>query len=442
MATREQIRDWYQSVASPALRARGIAADEHLKAALDGLDEDEAAPLPIGLLGPSGVGKSTLINALLSERLSILPSGGVGPYTANLLRIRHATDPYFEVRYRGSSYIRGLQSTISRADRPDLLRLARLLVTGNQFSATEPSVLLELLRACEGGATSLVGDPQVRRCLGDLKRAQQTGDGDDPRRRWSAGLDLPEFLRTLHQHVAGHLSPLVDSAVIGWDAPVLATGVELLDLPGVGVANDVYAHRTRSWAQTDTGLLLLVDRAGITDKAAEILQRWLQLNSPDLVQRRLLIAITRLDLSADELRRRRRQARTSGATSWTGCLREVRGEAIAMVREQLRQQFRDSALDSLAARVQVHAVAPTEYQRIHRRDPEDPSRLSDPADTGVPGLARAIRRAGLLHVPVIAAALDLLGAAEDHEAFDFDLPLNKQDLRGELDAPIAGARRQ
>lgn len=55
--------------------------------------------LAVCFLGNSGVGKSTLINAIVGGTQGVVPSGGVGPLTAQAIVVRHSDVPYFEVKY-------------------------------------------------------------------------------------------------------------------------------------------------------------------------------------------------------------------------------------------------------------------------------------------------------------------------------------------------------
>src|ERR1700733_10523772 len=92
--------EWYKQRAHPFLQ-NNISEDK-----LDAFDKDNArlersiqrseAELSVCFLGNSGVGKSTLINAVIGGEQSVVPSGGVGPLTAQALVVRYGGQPRFE----------------------------------------------------------------------------------------------------------------------------------------------------------------------------------------------------------------------------------------------------------------------------------------------------------------------------------------------------------
>jgi GTP-binding protein EngB required for normal cell division len=100
----EQLIEWYQT------RARCVL-ERHRPEKIDEFDRDckrlQAAAAVLGhdlsvcFLGSSGVGKSTLINALVADGETVVPAGGVGPLTAQALIVRYGEQLKLEVVYHG-----------------------------------------------------------------------------------------------------------------------------------------------------------------------------------------------------------------------------------------------------------------------------------------------------------------------------------------------------
>jgi len=70
---------------------------ERLRHRIETLDTE----LVVCFLGSSGVGKSTLLNAIVNDDQPLVPSGGIGPLTAQALVVRYAPQPRLEVEYHG-----------------------------------------------------------------------------------------------------------------------------------------------------------------------------------------------------------------------------------------------------------------------------------------------------------------------------------------------------
>lgn len=212
---------------------------------------DEDAPVrvaQIGVLGLAGVGKSSLLNALLTPEMQLLPAGGVGPLTARVVRLGHREELMFRVAY------------------------------GEGDAAPPPSIhpLLQQGRW--------------------LRRREQPST----------------FHRLLRAHAAGELAPFCREIEVGCPAELLSQGVELVDLPGLGAFADARAMVTLQQLQTLDGLVLVVDRAGLPETVLNalvksgFLQRWLN------GEAQALIAVAKLDEIASSARdsadRRRRWA--------------------------------------------------------------------------------------------------------------------------------------
>jgi hypothetical protein len=195
---------WYEKKVRPFLVDNldedKIGAFDKDHSSLKRATELSKTELSVCFLGNSGVGKSTLINAIIDGRRAVVPSGGVGPLTAQALVVRHNERAGFEVEYHTAGQLLktvfGLEQMYkSELDRPisaqddlesseeleeadlveleppsdseneaqsgfDQLRLekrqnlrrrAQLLVTGRQDEERELKYLLDSLREAAGG---------------------------------------------------------------------------------------------------------------------------------------------------------------------------------------------------------------------------------------------------------------------------------------------------
>ena len=98
----EKIQAWFQKRVRPFLESvqpEKVADLDRDLEKLVGVARLVPSELAVCFLGNSGVGKSTLINATVGGSTTVLPSGGIGPLTAQALTVRHAEQPRFEVQY-------------------------------------------------------------------------------------------------------------------------------------------------------------------------------------------------------------------------------------------------------------------------------------------------------------------------------------------------------
>jgi hypothetical protein len=256
------------------------------------------ADVAVCFLGPSGIGKSTIINAVVGGSQSVVPSGGVGPLTAQALVVRSRPTRRLEVEYHGRVRILrtvfGLQQMFKaelgsvenqetllgleevaedelpedaeavttdedieaepdanagrQERREQFRRSAQLLVTGSQDDDRELRYLLDALAEAAGGKRVWGTEPDpadtarlegIRRALSLAKEGSTfVLDGAEPDE---------VFQQSLHEHATGYLAPLIKNLTLDWPSSELTDDITLVDLPGVGVVRDVHADVTRKW---------------------------------------------------------------------------------------------------------------------------------------------------------------------------------------------------
>jgi energy-coupling factor transporter ATP-binding protein EcfA2 len=443
--------DWYREHVRPIVTQLDLARAEEWDIEIDRLVGDVAKPLPettVCFLGSSGVGKSTLINALAGGTEAILPAGGVGPLTAQALEVRYAGHPRFIAHYHPPSQLNrlvfGIQQAFSaelrehfggaltpvidlelpdRADVQDELdagntsglsrrdeyrKQARLLVTGNQEGESDLPYLLGALRAVIDAGDTDLGQfrAEDRDRIERLRRAADAGRKDQPF-VVDETASIADFRKELKDHAAGFLAPLIRKLKVEYPADFLNGGASLVDLPGVGVAGDVYRRVTTEWVRAKARVIVLVvDRSGITDAAADLLRssgffnRLLYASvSPDEDPVSLLIAVTRVDDVAAEMRRNDR------SRSRLDYFRLLRDDLERQMRRQLGEQLAtvqrqgDASLsanerqliDRIVNEVEIHPLSAIEYRKLLIDDVEDQPFIRAARETGVPGLQDTLR---------------------------------------------------
>jgi hypothetical protein len=309
-----QILEAYEARGRPLLQSLGArelpqidAAAEVLRLALA-----QQRALRVGFLGESQVGKSSIINALVGQR--VLPSGGVGPLTAQETTIAHASAPAVRVKYHGRARLNAFRLALERyvGSLGELPPGTEAPPEGAEGEAGAYGIL-DFRRPEEGSGEDASGAQDERRKVGeyllsqarlmlgvapevprsevlDLVRALVARDEPkvpaamrervlELRRRVEgteefsrASLGAREFNQALRLRAAGWLSPLVAELHVTLDMQLLEA-MELVDLPGVGVVGDPAGRVAEEFVRTRADALVIVMRNnGLTEQVARLLE--------------------------------------------------------------------------------------------------------------------------------------------------------------------------
>jgi GTP-binding protein EngB required for normal cell division len=459
----QELLSWFEQSARPFLERVAkdrLAALENDFARLNRL-MTESDKVTVCFLGNSGIGKSTLLNALAAGASQILPAGGIGPLTAQATEVHYSPVPSFEVTYHPRKHLwqvafaiesrlthqekaakKGKQAKVEDEQVSDLqvgldeearneallaaqhevpadsdapnhdpldanIKQAKQIITGNQFSDKPLHYLVDALRlACDiKPRWHSAIDPDDLKRIERIKQILKLAKEDRTHSRKQED-NKNAFMEEMKDHAAGFLSPLIERIKVGWPSKLLESGVVLVDLPGVGIAQDSYRDITKHYVREKArAVILVVDRAGPTESTVELLRSsgyWDRLvgaaDDPESDPCSMLITVTKVDdVASEEWRnlpdnndapkpkKREIFARLieefkprmrSQITDQLGKIGPSDNEAVQTAREQARK----SILDSL----EIHPVSAPELRKLLLDNEEDRAFLQNEAQTGLP----------------------------------------------------------
>lgn len=395
-------------------KLRGLLVEHGLPDAIESIDRSEEnlraaigrdTTLSIGFLGESQVGKSSIINALVGHR--VLPSGGIGPLTAQATAVSYRNRNGFEVKYHGRDRLNqmrlviqtalvrqgslsweiddpearqnhDLQLEIEREEGPpkessktdQFIASVRLMLRHSDVPEPETlsnEAILNALRLMQGqppiGASPEI-EPfmpaimRVRAALGESETIE--ADENDP----------SLFFDELELRAAGWMSPLVQRLEVGLEEKWLL-GLQLVDLPGMNNFQDAGGSVAQEFIRKKEagGLLLVLRNNGITENLKEtlvdvldrygVIERLLWGSNDQAPSVHLGILVTRLDDVAKEHRARIREEIQRGIKKPLPRSDELFAELAMKMEATVREQFRQA----VQARLEEEGASGSEMKR-------------------------------------------------------------------------------
>ncbi|EFE39643.1 hypothetical protein TRV_05673 [Trichophyton verrucosum HKI 0517] len=215
------------------------------KQILETMDQGKSHPtITIGVVGATGAGKSSLINALLGEK-RLVPTSGMRACTAAITEISYCHGPWNyeaeiqfvsrsaweeEMRLLFEDMQDGLDELPSTYDSEFGIACAKFrAVYQLDPRNTQIEKIMEVPNvATVLGSTKYVSGNNATDFYNELKKYV-----DSEPRRLVSDQDIIDTNDTISQNKSMQLWPLVELVRLHVKAPVLSTGVVLVDLPGL-----------------------------------------------------------------------------------------------------------------------------------------------------------------------------------------------------------------
>lgn len=440
-----RLRPLSNSLDAPEL----LAKSEEKVSGLEELELKANTHYSVCLLGQAGVGKSTLLNTLVAGAEVVVPSGGgTGPLTANALKVAYSDNKSFRVKYHGRKKINELRFALDmivyRAEISDAegtettddvlnddavetdifedqqsksdgsLRSAKLLVSGEQTGDRAPEYLADALR--------LILDSDELRydtkfLAEDLERIKKITEilylsERTETQEFKADENPGPFKKVLREHACGFLSPLIRELEISWPSDVLSGGIEIVDLPGIGIVSDVYANVTAQYLRKEAqSVMLVADSRGLRQEDAVLLRdsgflvRLMHsLDNPESDPVRLVVVVVKIDDVANENWRNDKSENGKALQSKSqhfdtvveNCKRDVSRQLVEFIREVWMGQdlegnkAKQDIIDRLSSSLAVHPVSALQYRMLVEEDEDERPFLKDLESTNIPALRKEL----------------------------------------------------
>jgi len=364
---------------------------------------DKPDRLRIALVGTTGAGKSTFLNAILGQE--ILPVGVMHPCTAFVTSVSHAADSGYQV---------AIQFCTAEEWHNDLMNLVSTLKPGeNDDGGDGRGDAKRLVDAAKKRIHAVYGDridngnePDILLKM-DLPNevVQIFAAGSLVKKRFGESKDMLAYLRKLVRSESP-LWPLIKEVNISGPYGCIAGGLELVDLPGLNDPNEARVEITRKYLRTSPFVWVLFSMVrGLTHDIQVILHEEKLLRT--LVLSGSYGALSLIGTKADDIDTNiAPQLGLPDDCTTEDLIRTYCDQTVVEARKQLEQMVRDLAgsmedskalerMIEIARKVRVHTTSASAYNKLKgigrlRKD----YGLSIEDDTGIPGVIRHLSEIG------------------------------------------------
>lgn len=390
------------------------------------------------------MGKSTLINALVADGISVVPAGGVGPCTAQALIVQYGNTSSFRAAYHSKEKVIGLLATLAKIYEPkasirqkaklnsifnlvsrnelaqiekniignqdgnkavqlEYIKQANLLITGEQEVSRSIDYLIDSLYGVVNAKllfSSRLEKKDVHR-IGAIRALLEKGQFECKEGQYA------NYKVQLHDHATGYLSPILKAFEVRVTSDILKEGLVLVDLPGVGIDGDIHQKVTMEYLANANAIVLVISSKGIGDaehrlmNTAGIYDKLIARHGSDNARPiQFIIAVTRIDDIVE--------SRFNHNNSIKKCqhLNDVCAEAEKNVRMQLKSllkaEFTSSTgtsectgiITQIDKSTDVIPVAAVEFRKLCLKDPDDRPFITHENQSNIPQLRRALSVSG------------------------------------------------
>lgn len=414
-------------------------------------EEIEVDPeVPIALLGPTGAGKSTLINALIDAPLA--PVNVAKICTASVTEVAYAEGPTYEAtvefisKQEWLSEFDAITSELSDTEAPP----DAVPASERNGPSTHSKAAREKLAAvygAEAASTARAADLRSLALPATVARAFAVGTEtmtfDDPAR---LAENVADFLSS-----DGRLWPVVRRVKLRGPFPALECGATLVDLPGLNDPNEARERVTRDYLKNARFVWIVFgSKRGVTKELTDYL-----LNSEENILRQLVMdgradALTLIATASDDLgdvdaaiRQYKLPADASEADAIlarNADVKESSSKTLASLAAELgrRASFthEESRLADQLADAAVFTVSARDHLRFRKYSRGRPA-LDEPEQTEIPSLRAHLVEIGdrygvIAKVRRLEERLDALVA---EVAQEYDAESIRLDGQSETDAP-------